>query len=57
MPLLTEKKSNLKGNLFIRFDIVFPKQLSEEVKAKLRELLKWSFIKNINFYSNLIILN
>ena len=40
MPFLSENKLNQKGNLFIRFDIVFPKQLSEEAKSKLRELLK-----------------
>lgn len=40
MPILTEGKSNKKANLYIRFDIIFPKQLPENVKGKLRELLK-----------------
>ncbi len=36
MPILENGKVIKKGNLFVRFDIVFPKQLSEEVKGKLR---------------------
>ena len=39
MPVVDEKR---KGNLFIKFNIVFPKQLSEEAKSELKELLKWS---------------
>jgi len=40
MPILENGKASKKGNLFIRFDIIFPKQLTEEVKTKLRNLLK-----------------
>jgi DnaJ-class molecular chaperone len=40
MPILSNKKPLAKGNLYIRFDIIFPKQLSEDVKGKLRKLLQ-----------------
>lgn len=39
MPVLQNGRASKKGNLYIRFDIIFPQQLSEEVKGKLRKLL------------------
>lgn len=36
MPILDMKA---KGNLYIKFDIQFPKTLKEEVKAEIRKLL------------------
>jgi DnaJ-class molecular chaperone len=39
MPILWNQKAPSFGNLYIRFDIIFPKQLSEDVKGKLRKLL------------------
>ena len=40
MPSLENGKTSKKGNLYVRFDIIFPQQLSEEVKGKLRVLLE-----------------
>jgi hypothetical protein len=41
MPVLSAADgSKKKGNLYVKFDIIFPKQLPEETKARLRELLK-----------------
>ena len=36
-PLVALAKANKRGNLFVRFDIHFPKYIAEEKKAVLRE--------------------
>lgn len=44
MPIQDTKQ---KGNLYVKFDIIFPKNLPEEAKIELRTLLHWLIhIKN-----------
>ena len=47
MPVFNDKeftadgfgKPNKRGDLYIKFDIIFPKQLTEEQKEELRNIL------------------
>lgn len=39
MPVLENGKSGKKGDLYVRFDILFPRQLEEGVKDKLRKII------------------
>lgn len=39
-PLVAMAKANKRGNLYVRFDIVFPKYIPETKKEVLREILK-----------------
>jgi DnaJ-class molecular chaperone len=38
-PLVSLKQSHKKGNLYIKFDIKFPKQLEEETKVEFAQVL------------------